>query len=77
MRRDEGDVDVIVAMNVHQRGVARRDLYLKDTYVLIFERKVMTRLGGDFHLGSALRDQSDGAKNERSECETVFHESRF
>jgi hypothetical protein len=64
-------------MNVHQRGIAGRHLYLEYAYVLIFQREVMTRLGGDFHLGSALRNQSDGAKNKRSDCKTTFHESRF
>ena len=68
----ESDVDVIVAMDVHERGVVGGDLHLEDANLLVFERQMVTRLGGDLHLGCVLRNQSDGAKNECGEYRWRF-----
>ena len=64
-------------MDVHQRGIVRRDLYLEHAHVFIFERQVMTRLGGDLDLGGLLRSQGEGGEYQGGEYQTASHESRF
>ena len=49
------DIHVVMAVDVHQRGIVRRDLDLEDAHILVFEREVMMLLGGDLNLGSGLR----------------------
>jgi len=47
----ESDVDVVVAMPVHQRVGVWWDLDIEDADGFIFESKVVVRLGGDFDFG--------------------------
>jgi len=49
-RGAERDVNIVVAVDVHEGRVMRGYLYLEDAHVFVFERQVMTRLGGDFDL---------------------------
>ena len=55
-------VDVIVVMDVEERGIVRRDLDLEDAHGCVFDRQVMTWLGGDLDLGSVLCCQCYGGE---------------
>jgi hypothetical protein len=56
--------------------VMGRDLNLEDAEVLVFEGKVMTRLGRDFDLLRFLRGQSKSGDEEGGQ-QQAFHETRF
>ena len=53
-------VDVVVAVPVHQRVVVRRDVYVEDSYVFIFQDQVVVGFGGDFYFWNCLRGQQYG-----------------
>jgi hypothetical protein len=48
----EGDVDVVVAVPVHESFGVGSDLDVEDTDGFVFEGEMVVRLGGDFDFGS-------------------------
>ena len=47
----EGEVDVVVAVPVHQSFGVSGDFYVEDADGFVFEGQVMVGLGGDFDFG--------------------------
>jgi len=76
VRGPERNIDIVMVMDVHQRGIVRCDLYLEHADIFVFKRPVMARLASDFDLG-LLCSQGDGGEYERRDYQAGFHESRF
>ncbi len=69
--RAQGDVDVVVAVPVHQSFGVRVDFDVEDAHGFVFEGQVMMRFGGDFYFGSCgLRGQQG---YEEAEKGAAFH----
>jgi hypothetical protein len=45
--------------------------------LLVFEEKMMVRLGGDVDVGCGLCGQRDGCENERGDEQAASHETEF
>ena len=58
MRSSQRDVDIVVAMAVHERGRVGRDLHLEHADVLILQGEMMPGLGGDFNFRWSLGGES-------------------
>ena len=50
----EGDIDVVVAVPVHQRVGMSRDFDVEDADVIVGKNLVVVRLGGDLHFRGGL-----------------------
>ena len=56
----EGDVDVVVAVPVHERVGVRGDFDVEDADLIVGEDLVVMRLGGDLDFGGGLGGEDSG-----------------
>ena len=77
----ESDVDVVMAVPVHEGVGVGRDVNLEDADGLIFEDKVVVWLGDDFDFGGGRGDGEDRQADEQAavhagDCSTGVRNSR-
>ena len=67
--RAQGDVDVVVAVPMHERIGVGRDFDVEDADELVLENEMMVGLGGDFDFGcGGLRGEESGGEKEEDEA---------
>ena len=65
VRIAERDVDIVVAMAMHQRRSMRRNLDLEDAHILVFKRKMVRGFRSDLDFSRSLGSQEWNQQEEK------------
>ena len=68
----KGNKEVVMPMPMHQGGSVRSNFDLENANVIIVDRKMVRRFGGDLHLGSGGQGGQQREKQQRG-GEYTFH----
>lgn len=67
----ERDVNIVVAMTMHERRSMGRNFNLEDAEVVVFQSQVVRGFRGDFDFSRGLRSQE---RNQQKEEQEALHE---